>query len=167
MSGLGYIDARCFQCFTSDIKDHTKDKFNTLAYQGKGIHKCSNCGEILDLSRNTYNIRIKATVDPDCATDPKPWIDFEIIEPFDSRIVDHVAKDEYDPKKPQEINKKLLLEEMHENQEEWWDNSSGIFDVELYYCWSSSGYYMVEWDLDMIALKKTTIDSDTLRTDQE
>jgi len=159
---MGYIDTNCYNCVAPSKEDPRQmDVQAHCEYQGKGIFKCPNCGWVLDLSRSTYDIRINVMVDPDCVDDPNPWLEFEIIEPIDPLIIeDSYPKKQYDPEKPQKVNKKLLLEEMHEYQEEWWDGSTGLFDVELFYLWTSSGYYMVEWDLDIVTLKKTPVKSD-------
>lgn len=156
MRGLGILDTRCFACFKTDGVNFENDEFKEMKYVGNGIFNCE-CGETLDLSKNTYKVRIEAKIDPDCYDDPKPWIEFSLIEPFDENIVDYYPKEQFNPEKKQEINKKSFLEDLQEYQEEWWDYSSGMFDLEIYYCWTKSGYYEVEWDLELTLLTRTPI----------
>ena len=129
------LDTRCYNCVKMpDGPPSEKDDFAKYDYQGKGIWKCPRCGYVWDQSKNVYDVRLKATIDPECIGDETPWIDFEIIEPFDPRIL-------VKPRKELSI-KRQMEQDLPEYQEDWWDGSEGVFDCEILFVWVSSGYYV-------------------------
>jgi len=143
-----YLDTRCYDCVIIALVSPTEhDNFATYDYEGKGMFKCPRCGHIWDLSKSTYDVRLKITKHGE--TDDE-WLEIDVVEPYDPRIL-------VKPKGELSI-KEQMEDDLVEYQEEYWDGSHGMFDVELYFQWSSSGYYTVEWDLEIEVLKKTVVE---------
>ncbi len=94
------LDTRCYNCGAGieSISDSEttqySPKFSEYEYQGKGIFKCPKCGHILDLSSDTYTIKILRFCDEDT------WeLDTKILE-FDLKLTgegkDIFEQDMYD-----------------------------------------------------------------------
>lgn len=144
-----YVDRRCYKCFIMPRGYPSEDDdFAQYVYEGKGIFKCSRCGHIMNLSNSTYDVRLNVTKsgEPD-----DEWLEIDIVEPYDPKIL-------VIPQDGKITVKQQMDEDLNEYQEEFWDGSYGLFDVELYFHWSSSGYYVVEWDLDIEIFKKTVVE---------
>jgi len=144
-----YLDARCYNCvIMAEVSPSEHDDFALFDYGEKGIFKCPRCGSIWDISDDVYNVRLNVTKhgEPD-----DEWLEFEIVKPIDPRIL-------VKPKNEVSI-KEQMEDDLPEYQDEWWDGSHGIFDLEIYFKWTKSGYYTPEWDLDIEVFKKTLVES--------
>ncbi len=118
------IDTRCWSCAVIDNKEGTLLKAVDTEYKGKGIFKCPECKEILDLSDSTFMVDIsRVQVHED------GWLITEFIK-HDERI---------EPK-----NRDGFEEDIYDLFN---DLPAGKYRCEVYMQWSKYGYEG-EWDLE-------------------
>lgn len=124
------LDTRCYACAT---------KFNTFVryeHQVKGIFKCPRCGDILDLSKDTYTIKILRF--------------YDIYGELETKIL------KLDPKFKAD-GKDIFEQDMYEM--DMFDNIPvGKYELEvLWYYYKCGDMYGEEWDIEMEILSEEEI----------
>lgn len=110
------IDTRCYNCM---LKDDTK--YIGMNYEGKGVFKCPECIEVLDLHEDTFSVDIERVYDDEGETV------YTVFLKLDERL------DKF--------------EDVEEDLDDLFDDLSiGKYRCDVFYHWDES--YEGEWDLE-------------------
>lgn len=138
-------------CTVNISEDKMTGKTTQMNHIGKGIFCCPKCGEKVDISDNTYKIRVRFYKKNDN-------VDMKIIKPFDDRLMTSV-QDKY----PDRLNKDVLEEDLYEGfpydkNDYVLNHKIGVFDILIFWEWDS--YYTdcgTEWDLEMFIIEEKEV----------
>lgn len=144
------LDVRCYDC--PDFDPEAMTPIPKKEYIGDGKFKCPRCGHVMDLSGDTYKLRVRYK---EVTEDDESYVDIELLDPHDARL-----DAPYNPNHNKDLTTgEALLNDMVQEA----DNDLvqkhrlGVFDIEVFWIWYRCSYEYDEWDMDLVVLKETEV----------
>ena len=129
----------CCDCTVEYSEDGMTGQETQMDYRGQGVWKCPKCGNVEDLSKSYYRIRVKIEKKKE---DKFEWFENKLLEPFDPKLIAE--------KLIEVLQEEIVEGERFENHE------VGLFDFEIIWYDYRCSYEYEEYEtvFDVISEQK-------------